>query len=103
MNGRMIDNETINNIKNSVDIVDIKNMDLVGLSKTEFSGRFDVVITNPPYKKSNTGLKNKNESKNWQNENAAVSSSRYSCVFYVSSQFIAHFSPARQPVSPLLH
>ena len=50
-------------LNNMVDIVDIKNMDLVGLSKTEFSGRFDVVITNPPYKKSNTGLKNKNESK----------------------------------------
>lgn len=44
-------------------LIDIKNVDLIGLSKTEFRKKFDVVITNPPYKKKNTGFQNENENK----------------------------------------
>lgn len=50
-------------LNNMTDIIDIENMDLVGLSKTKFKGMFDVVITNPPYKKINTGIQNENENK----------------------------------------
>ena len=45
------------------DIVEIKNMNFVGISKKEYKKMFDVVITNPPYKKVNTGIKSDSEKK----------------------------------------
>lgn len=45
------------------DVIEIKNDDLVGMSKKGWNKKFDVVVTNPPYKKVNTGLINDNEKK----------------------------------------
>lgn len=43
--------------------IEIKNEDIVGLSKRGWNKKFDVVVTNPPYKKENTGFTNENEKK----------------------------------------
>lgn len=43
--------------------VEIKNEDICGMSKRNWNKKFDVVITNPPYKKINTGLTNENKQK----------------------------------------
>lgn len=50
----------LNNLENRVKIIneDIKNLNNIFKKNT-----FDVVITNPPYKKINCGLKNENEGK----------------------------------------
>lgn len=45
------------------DKIEMINADIVGLSKTDFKNKFDYVITNPPYKKMNTGIVNDNEKK----------------------------------------
>lgn len=50
----------LNNLENKFSIIndDIKNID-----KTLEKCSFDVVVSNPPYKKLNTGIKNENEKK----------------------------------------
>lgn len=45
------------------DKIEIINADIVGLSKTSFKNKFDYVVTNPPYKKMNTGIVNENPKK----------------------------------------
>lgn len=45
------------------DKIDIVNADIVGISKENWRKFFDVVISNPPYKKMNTGLVNENNQK----------------------------------------
>ena len=44
MNGRMIDNETINNIKNSVDIVDIISERIPLTSRGRNLFKFDILL-----------------------------------------------------------
>lgn len=44
-------------------IVEIENEDIVGISKGKYNKKFDYVVTNPPYKKLETGLVNENERK----------------------------------------
>jgi tRNA1Val (adenine37-N6)-methyltransferase len=46
-----------------MDRITIKNEDIVGMSKRGWNKFFDVVVTNPPYKKLNTGLINSNDKK----------------------------------------
>lgn len=50
----------INSLNDKIEIV---NEDIVGLSKRNWNKKFDVVISNPPYKKVNTGLVNKEDKK----------------------------------------
>lgn len=50
----------MNNMQDKIEIV---NEDIVGLSKKGWSKKFDIVVTNPPYKKEKTGLTNENEKK----------------------------------------
>lgn len=45
------------------DKIEIVNEDIVGISKKNWNKKFDVVISNPPYKKVNTGLVNKEDKK----------------------------------------
>ena len=45
------------------DKIDVINADIVGISRGEFNKKFDYVISNPPYKKLNTGLTNDNQKK----------------------------------------
>lgn len=45
------------------DKVEIINEDIVGLSKRNWNKKFDVVVSNPPYKKLNTGLLNEEDKK----------------------------------------
>ena len=45
------------------DKIDVLNADIVGISRGKFNKRFDYVISNPPYKKLNTGLINDNQKK----------------------------------------
>lgn len=45
------------------DKIEIITEDIVGISKGRFNKFFDVVVTNPPYKKVSTGLVNDNEKK----------------------------------------
>lgn len=49
-----------NDLENKIDII---NADIVGISKGNFNKKFDYVISNPPYKKLNTGLINDNQKK----------------------------------------
>lgn len=49
-----------NDLENKIDII---NTDIVGISKGNFNKKFDYVISNPPYKKLNTGLINDNQKK----------------------------------------
>lgn len=49
-----------NDLENKIDII---NTDIVGISKGNFNKKFDYVISNPPYKKLNTGLINDNKKK----------------------------------------
>ena len=48
----------LNNLEEKIDIIneDINNLDI-----KEYAEKFDVVVTNPPYKKKNTGIVNNNE------------------------------------------
>lgn len=48
----------INNLQNRFDII---NEDIRNLSKIFPVNSFDAIVTNPPYKKENTGLKNESE------------------------------------------
>ena len=45
------------------DKIYVINADIVGISRGKFNKRFDYVISNPPYKKLNTGLINDNQKK----------------------------------------
>ena len=64
-----IQEELVNMAKRSVkyngleEKIDVINADIVGISRGEFNKKFDYVISNPPYKKINTGLINDNEKK----------------------------------------
>ena len=49
-----------NDLENKIDII---NADIVGISRGNFNKKFDYVISNPPYKKLNTGLINDNQKK----------------------------------------
>lgn len=49
-----------NDLENKIDII---NADIVRISKGNFNKKFDYVISNPPYKKLNTGLINDNQKK----------------------------------------
>lgn len=45
-------------------IIDVKNIDIIDLIETsEYKNAFDVVITNPPYKKEGTGIYSENDAK----------------------------------------
>lgn len=48
----------INNLENQIEI---ENIDILDLKNKFKKGYFDVVTTNPPYKKINTGLQNLNK------------------------------------------
>ena len=50
----------LNNFKEKIEII---KANIVGLSESGYKNKFDYVITNPPYKKINTGLINDNEKK----------------------------------------
>ena len=50
----------INDLENRIDIL---NLNIVNLKEEYKKGSFDVVITNPPYKKLNTGIVNENNKK----------------------------------------
>ena len=50
----------LNNLENKIEVL---NMDLKNLSKTFSSSSFDAIVTNPPYKKLETGLTNTNNQK----------------------------------------
>lgn len=50
----------INNLENQIEI---ENIDILDLKNKFKKGYFDVVTTNPPYKKINTGEKNEKENK----------------------------------------
>lgn len=45
------------------DKVEIVNADIVGISKNNWNNKFDVIVSNPPYKKVNTGLVNQKDKK----------------------------------------
>lgn len=53
-------NVLLNNLQDKIDIF---NMDILNLKSKFSKGSFNVVITNPPYKKKNSGLINNNEKK----------------------------------------
>lgn len=50
----------LNNLENKFKII---NQNITNLKKIYSRASFDVVVTNPPYKKENTGLKNEEEKK----------------------------------------
>ena len=50
----------LNNLENKIEII---NEDILNLEKIYEKNTFDVIITNPPYKKKNTGIKNEDEKK----------------------------------------
>ena len=50
----------LNNLENKFEII---NQNITDLKKIYSRASFDVVVTNPPYKKENTGLKNEEEKK----------------------------------------
>lgn len=64
-----IQDELVDMAKRSVkyndleDKVEVINADIVGISRGKFNKKFDYVISNPPYKKLNTGLINGNQKK----------------------------------------
>lgn len=49
-----------NNLEDKIEVI---NADIVGISRGEFNKKSDYVISNPPYKKINTGLINNNQKK----------------------------------------
>ena len=51
---------TLNNLEEKIEII---NGDIKEIDKKFEKGKYDVIITNPPYIKNNTGLKNENNSK----------------------------------------
>ena len=50
----------LNNLENRFKVI---NEDILNLENIYGNNKFDVVVTNPPYKKKNTGLVNENEKK----------------------------------------
>lgn len=50
----------LNNLENKIKII---NEDIRNISNLFKKDSFDVIVTNPPYKKNNTGLKNEDEGK----------------------------------------
>ena len=50
----------LNNLEEKIEMI---NTDIIGLSNKGYKNKFDYVITNPPYKKINTGIINENEKK----------------------------------------
>ena len=59
-----IQEELVDMAKRSVKYNDLENKtDIVGISRGNFNKKFDYVISNPPYKKLNTGLINDNQKK----------------------------------------
>lgn len=50
----------LNNLENTIKII---NEDIKNLDKVLENGAYDAIVTNPPYIKENTGLKNDNKSK----------------------------------------
>ena len=67
--GVEVQNEVANMAKRSVNLnnlenrIKILNMNILDLKKEYKKGEFDVVVTNPPYKKINTGVININDKK----------------------------------------
>ena len=53
-------NIKLNNLENKIEII---NEDILNLEKIYEKNTFDVIITNPPYKKKNTGIKNEDKKK----------------------------------------
>ena len=60
------------NMNGQNDKIEMIEADIIGLSRKGFLKKLDYVITNPPYKKLNTGLINENEKK-------LVSKHEYKC------------------------
>lgn len=50
----------LNNLENKIRLI---NDNILNLNKYFDSNSFDVIVTNPPYKKQNSGIKNQNEKK----------------------------------------
>ena len=50
-------------MNNQNDKIEIVNEDIVGLSKKNWNKKFDIIVSNPPYKKVNTGLVNQEDRK----------------------------------------
>ena len=50
----------LNNLENRIEIL---NLNILNLKEKYKKGSFDVVVTNPPYKKINTGIVNENDKK----------------------------------------
>ena len=50
----------LNQLENQFEII---NEDIINLKNKLEKNSFDVIVTNPPYKKKNTGIKNKEEKK----------------------------------------
>lgn len=46
-----------------VDIIDVENIDICELRNSNYAEKFDVVITNPPYKRGETGINSNNDLK----------------------------------------
>ena len=50
----------LNKLENRCEII---NENILNLEKIYKKNSFDVIVTNPPYKENNTGLKNESEKK----------------------------------------
>lgn len=50
-------------MNNQNDKIVVLNEDIIGVSKRNWNKKFDVVVSNPPYKKLNTGLQNDEDKK----------------------------------------
>lgn len=50
----------LNNLEDKIKII---NENIINIENIYNKGSFDVIVTNPPYKKKNTGLQNENEKK----------------------------------------
>lgn len=43
------------------DVIEVNNIDICNLKSKDFAEKFDVIITNPPYKKEETGINSQND------------------------------------------
>lgn len=50
-------------LNNLEDIIEVKNIDICELKGSNFVEKFDYIITNPPYKKEETGINSQNDLK----------------------------------------